>query len=311
MRSPIIARKGRARGVAILFLMLPLGACASFDGIPKPVVPVEDVVRLATTGAYSAEAAVAIAQDATRDDEEKRRYRDAYIAIQLKAADARYLDFRTKLSRQMKGANFGLELGILGLTSAGAIASERTANILSAAASGLAGSKSALSKEVYFEKTLPALIASMDARRLTQKAGILERRRTRSVGEYPIEEAMIELGAYELAGSLDGAIEQVTSAASAERAQAQAAYDNVIATCFAEEGVDDVWADIASGLRKMQPGQEAELDKLSEIVGTPTEPAFDEQRELILTAIGQQYCSASSASDLLSRMKLSTGLTFP
>jgi hypothetical protein len=299
------------RGVAIIAVAVQMAGCASFDGIPEPVLPVDEAVRIATGGSYGATAALTVAES-TKADDEKRRYRDAFVAIQLAATDARYMDFRAKLSRQMKGANFGLELGILGLTGVGAIAaSQRAANVLSSAASGLTGSKSALSKEVYFEKALPALIASMDARRLTEKTKILEKMRSKGIADYSIQEAMIDLSAYQTIASLDGAIEQVTTDAAAQKADAQARYDAVVQTCTAEAGVGPIWGDIVAGLDTMTAAEEADLDTMSTIVGTPTSPPFDDQRDALITAIGQKYCTVAAATTLLATFKLKTGVQFP
>lgn len=304
-------RTHTGRVVSIGAAALSLGACASFDGMPVPVTSVTKAVDLANGKEYSPDAALAKARS-NDTDEDKRAYRDAFIAAHIQAIDLSYQNFRVALSRQMKGANFGLELGILGLTAAGAVAaSERAANILSSAASGLTGSRAALSKEVYFEKTLPALIASMDARRLDAKASILEKMRARNVREYTIYEAVIDLAALQQVASLDGAIEEVTAEAAADRAVAKARYEQVTEVCFAEDGVDAVWGRIRKGLLAIPVEDEAALDRVSAIVGTDAAPPFVEQRDLVITRIGERYCSVASATGLIGELTLKAGVTIP
>lgn len=300
--------KSKTAGVCALAAIL--SGCASFDGVPEPVVAPDIAAQLANGQDYGPQAAMAFSR-ANTDEKVLKPYRDAFIAIQIAAIDARYMDFRAKLSREMKGANFGFDLAVLGLTSAGSIAAERTANILSAGAAGLTGSKAALSKEVYFEKTLPALIASMDARRLRQKAIIVEKMRTKSTADYGIAEALVDLAAYQQAASLDGAIEQVTNQAATDKQEAQQQYDDITETCTPETGVGDQWARIRKGLNALKPDTDKPLlDSVSDQVGTPKLDDFDKQKGAILAKLVTDYCSVSSAEALVNKLKLNTKVPF-
>jgi hypothetical protein len=300
----------RRAGLA-LATALGLSACASFDGVPEPVLPVSTAVNLATTGEYGPQRAMWHATS-DEDDDAKRLYRDAFIAIHLAAIDARYMQFRTDLSRQMKASNFGLDLGVLALTSAGSLAAERAANILSAGAASLTGARAALSKEVYFEKALPALIASMDARRLTEKARIIDKMRTKSVVDYTIPEALVDLAAYQQAASLDGAIEQVTTSAAAEKHEAERKYANLVETCNPEDGVGAVWGRIRTALNGLDATQdEAALDTVSDVVGSDKTPGYADQKRAVITEIGKTYCSKAAATGLIQRLNLESKVSVP
>jgi len=210
--------------VLVIGLLLPLGACASFDGHPRPVVePIvvkdEYHVAQALTAYYALPA----------DGAQRTEYRDKIIGIYMDAAESRYQEFRRLLSREIKGSNFGLGTGALVLATAASVAAERAANILSAGAAALTGAKTGLAKEVYFEKTLPALIAGMEASRTRVRTNILLRMQ-KPAAEYSLPEAFMDLNSYETAASLDSAIEMVTADASRRVAVEQNAYDGVVLT---------------------------------------------------------------------------------
>lgn len=215
-------RVSLARSLAI-GLLLPLAACASFDGHPRPVIAPTNVssqyhVEEALTEFYSRPPGQA------RTD-----YRDMIIGIYMNASEARYQEFRRLLSREIKGSNFGLGLGALGLSTGASIAGERAANILSAGAAALTGAKTGLAKEVYFEKTLPALIAGMEAARTRVRTNILTRMQ-KPADVYTLPQAFMDLNNYETAASLDSAIEMVTADASRRVAVEENAYDDVALT---------------------------------------------------------------------------------
>lgn len=207
-------------------LCLGLGGCASFSGMPTPLVTVAQMDKI--TERYSVDTALEnyhSANPADRRGMTPRQWRDVVIGLYVANADARYLQFRAALAKEAKGAAFGLDSGVLALTSIGAVVSGGTANVLSAAAAGLTGARASLSKEVYFEKTLPALIAGMDASRTSIRTQIFSRLAGTDESKYPLEMALADLNAYQLASSLEAGIQQVTVAATAKAAEEQAKFD--------------------------------------------------------------------------------------
>jgi hypothetical protein len=296
--------------------------CAAFDAAPRPIMPVDQVVLLATTPPYDLRSAMIVAGDwsPASDPTASLRplqpvngtaYRNAFIGAQLAAIEARYEQFRLALSAQSKGANFGLEVGVLGLTSGGALAAKGLANALSAGAAGLTGTKAALSKEVYFEKALPALLTSMDARRIEARAPILAGMK-QPIEDYPIAQAIADLFAFQNSASLDRAVVQLTAAADADKAEAEVRYENVRNTCRAEKDVGMDWAKLRAGLRRLDPGKdEATLDIISGIVQSDSTPPFVEQRKLIFLKVAERYCSRSEVQGLLAQITTETGVTFP
>jgi len=211
MQSTTIGRHAR-RGICKALLLLTavsVSGCASFDAHPAPVLNIANVtstginVQDALTRFYSP-------RPEDRGGLSQEGYRNMTVGTYLMAADLRFNEFRRHLSRQARGSNFGLDLGILGFAGGASVAAgQRTANILSAVAAGLTGTRSALNRDVFFDRTLPALFAAMDGARTEIRTSIMVNMR-RPAEEYPLSVAFADLANYENAGSLDSAIERVT-----------------------------------------------------------------------------------------------------
>jgi hypothetical protein len=211
----------RIAQLSLIFLCVPLSACASFDGQPRAVLQPVDALPENYSPIRSLE------RYAEQSDAASRRvFRNTVIGIYMSASDANFMAFRRGLSREVKGSNFGLGSAFTALTGGATIAGERTANILAAIASGVSGIQGRLSSEVYFERTLPALLTGMDANRTRVRTDIVAR--MGQDDQYTLTEAFLDLARYEAAGSLDGAIETITTQASRLRDEEQARFENVV-----------------------------------------------------------------------------------
>lgn len=202
-----------------------LAGCASFDGMQEPVMASDAAVSTAV-GTYGM--AKTLEQIAQEND--KKAYRNRVVSIWLLAIDTRYDAFRRDLSRGRKGANVGLDVLTLGLTSAGAIW-DGAASELSALATGAGGARASLDRELYFEKTLPVLISYMDAERLKLRGAIMEGM-TRPIGEYSLEQGFADLWRYQSAGSLDRAIGKAAEGAAEEVRDAEYDYSTAVELCL-------------------------------------------------------------------------------
>lgn len=213
--------------------------------------------------------------------EERKRYRDRVIGIYMTAVNGNFIEFKRLLSRENKGANFGLGLGFTGLTSAATFASERTANILAAGASGLHGAQGQMSREVYFEKTLPALFAAMDANRTRVRANIFKR--MQEFDSYSLTEAFSDLADYEVAASLDRAIETMTSETGKKAAAEQARFENVmgLGAILSQPQRLEI-ATLGNRIDALVPDRLGDLQKISAHLGLPTTGAAEDQATAIM-----------------------------
>ncbi|HMG47785.1 MAG TPA: hypothetical protein VK614_10030 [Allosphingosinicella sp.] len=204
-----------------------LSACASFTSMPEPFLPPQGTDVPANYYVAKALECFHSPNDTCRNGMSPRQWRDTVVITYMAAADTRYQQFRMGLSREMRGANFGLESSTMVLSAAGTIASQGTANVLAAAVAALTGARASLAREVYFERTIPALGAGMEVARLEVATRILTNL-GKSETEYPLEIGILDAFAYGRAPSIDQAIQLVTTQAGAAAAAQHRNYDVAI-----------------------------------------------------------------------------------
>lgn len=188
-----------------------LTGCASFTGAPKQVVSANDYEKLLKTYPLSDAVTKFHASDNNvRGGLSPRQWRDMIITIYMGGMDRKYRSFRASISEESKGSNVLLEGVVLGAAGGASVAGQATANALAVVAAGATGVKGVLNKELYYEKTLPAILAAMDGSRLTVKSRILNKISEFDEKDYPLEAALAELDEYEGAATFERAVQQVT-----------------------------------------------------------------------------------------------------
>lgn len=264
-------------GKCLLLISLgSLGACASFDAHPQPVLNRATVVNVANIDVVDALHDFYASTDSERDGLTSEGFRNRIIGQYLLAADYQFNDFRRQLSRQNRGSNFGLDIGALGFAGGASIAGERTANILSAIAAGLTGTRAALNRDVFFDRTLPALFAAMDGARTEIRTSIMVNMR-RSAAEYPLPVALADLANYENAGSLDSAIERVTGDAVDRADEAQRVYARDVQRYRgpSQVGVADIKGVITARLRTLETATNGRASLAAAATALNLTPAAD------------------------------------
>lgn len=219
---------------ATALAVFSLGGCATTRGGPESVFDSAALVQLARS--YSVKEVDVEIDGLDSDPAGQQRYRNKVIRAYLTAIDSQYFQFRSNLGLEGRGGGLGFDLLALGLATAGSL-SMGAAPELAAAAGIATGSRAAIDKNLLFEKTLPALFASMDAARLRQRTLIMERMQG-GYGDYPMEAAWNDLQTYQIAGTVDDAVSQVTDKASSDRESARAAYNRSLGlSCDAKADV--------------------------------------------------------------------------
>lgn len=298
------------RSIILAFSFLLVG-CASFSGRPEPVTPVKQI--LAVTQDFPRTKAIlrgSLPNDSDRGGLPRRQWRDMVVDIYVHAADARYRAFLAQLSRQTKGVNLGHDLLIIGLSGGASIAGKSTANALSAAVAGLAGSRASISKELYFEKTLPALIAGMESARLKQKIMIYTKLRTEDVNSYPLGVALSDVDSYEASASLDAGIAQVTAAATAAAAEEQRKLDPLYIAPVATEQAIGLIRKIKQKLALwVSNDDKTKLNAAASVIAIGPKDDLEAQAFAITTYLGE-HNSAFELNDFIARVQNKTGESF-
>jgi len=193
-------RSGR-RGITSLLLVawcLVLSACAPLLGYPKD--PEDTDATLSALAPYfngAKDVEYAHAPPAA-----KTNIRNEIIFARMRAYDITFADFEKRLYGDGNAVTLGSDLA--GLILAGLTATTgnaATKSVLGAASAGVIGAKAAIDKDLYYQKTIPALLAQMEADRLQAKAPIVTGMKVPDE-QYPLVQAYIDLDAYKNAGSI-------------------------------------------------------------------------------------------------------------
>lgn len=158
--------------------------------------------------------------DKTVGDDARTAVRDRIVRYRLHGYDLEYSDFKRALASQGNVASVGGGLAILTLSGIAATTGHvATAGAMAASTAGIVGAQGLINKELYFQKTLPALVAQMDASRDKVIARILDGLATKD-SVYPLVRANVDLARLKDAGSIEGAIGTISEKASEAKAEA-------------------------------------------------------------------------------------------
>lgn len=296
MRSKLLRRwlrldrrpSGASLLAAILLAagLLALSGCASFSAAPRDFLPPQAVAITKDYYVANALRRYRSGNAADRYGASPRQWRDDVVTTYMAAADARYVEFRSNLSRESRGANFGMESASLLLSAGGTIASQGVANVFAAAVAALTGARASLAREVYFERTMPALVAGMEVNRLEAATRIL-RNLSRPETEYPLNVAILDAIAYGRTGSLDQAIQIVTVETAQQAARQRSIYERIEhVNDAAPAAVLPQLARVSSGITALlNEGNAAEMALVLQGLGLDQSGTLEEQAVAAIRAV--------------------------
>ena len=207
----------RPRRFIFVVLALALSACASVEQYSAD--PENTQVSLQKYQSYFDPAL--IDQYERTAPASQRALRNSIVLNRMLAYDLTYSAFKRSLSSNANTVKAGGDLVLLiltGLTATTGNAATKAA--FGAAAAGILGAQTAISKDLYFERTLPALLSQMDANRARAKTAIIFGLQ-QDVDKYPIEVALLDLNTLKDMGSVTAGISEITQQSSAANAAAQ------------------------------------------------------------------------------------------
>jgi hypothetical protein len=214
------------RAVATIALVASLTGCQSlrYGGAPEPSFNVDkDLEQLAKE--YGEAASIT---DFYKNPTKEAR--DKFICGRLVMMNIRYIQFIRKTTSEKQLLDSAVEILALSLNLAGAsVSAAGTKTVLAAIAAGVTGSKVVVDKNYYYEKTIPALIAAMNAQRKQALVPIVGGM-AKSLDEYPFAQAVTDLQSYYFAGTFLGAITAIQADASVKEKQHDEAIDKIRAT---------------------------------------------------------------------------------
>lgn len=201
IRSPRI-------GLLACVLAVLLSGCASIRGYP--VDPENSAAALKRLLPYFNGTEAAAYDELPVGSKVRTEKRNEIVFARMRAYDIEFSNFERELYGSSNSVSIGTDLAGLalgGLTATVGGASTKAA--LGAASVGILGTNTAINKDLYFQKTIPALLAQMQANRAKQRLVILEKL-VLPDSRYPLMAAYADLDAYADAGSIPNAISSIT-----------------------------------------------------------------------------------------------------
>ena len=154
-------------------------------------------------------------------DEGKRGYRDALFTARMYAIDLEFSNYEIELTQERQSVAAGGDLAAATLSGIVPLVTGVNAkNWLGFASAMTTSGKAIYSNDILFAKTIQILQTQMEATR-AHIAAIIKTRLGSPVSVYPLAAALSDLEDYYRAGTLTGAVNEVTSTVSGDAAQAK------------------------------------------------------------------------------------------
>ena len=219
----LFMRSGYRSHAALLISLSILSGCSAFNGYPTNF---QDTAAVITADEPYLSSEVRTIEDnpsdAARTGLTQQQYRDTVVYRQIEVIDINYFNFESRLNSAYNSVDVGADLTALILNGLGATTgAAATKAALAAASAGVIGARNVISTDIFYQKTLPALIAQMRANRQTALVTIKKGLQL-PITKYSLDEALLEVSNYYVAGTLPSAIVQVTAQAGATLQQANA-----------------------------------------------------------------------------------------
>lgn len=143
------------------------------------------------------------------DESPSKALRNKIVIARIRATNIRFDEFQEMLYQEGVGYGIATDWAVLALDAAGTlVGGAGTKAALAATSGGLTGAKAAYDKNVYFKKTMPAILAQMIARRKAVSVRIYSGL-TKNIEDYPLIQALVDLEDYYNAGTIPGAIMEI------------------------------------------------------------------------------------------------------
>jgi hypothetical protein len=208
------------------FAACGLTGCNTLEGYPQPYQDTDKVITADAPYLLPDVRDNANAADASkRGGMTPQQYRDTVVYRRLQVIDIYYYQLEADLTASYDGLSVGADLTVLALNGlAATTGTAATKAALAAASAGVLGAKTTVNTDVFYQKTLPALLAQMRAQRLKDYADI-KTSLTKPYAQYTIDQALDDVNAYYIAGTLPGAVMQLTADAGATASTASKTID--------------------------------------------------------------------------------------
>ena len=204
----------RSRSLVVCTI-LALCGCSLHQGYPGRYTNKSASAELATLTPEFEQKKVDLCESGKNDkgdtltEKEKQTCRNGIVTSMVRAVDVQFDVFRRDIFASGALLNVSGDLAAIALSTAGAlVGATATKTILSAVSAGVTGSKSAIDKDLLFQKSTQVLITRMEALRSEKLVDILAQL-NKPTDQYPLAAALIDVETYYQKGSIVAAITSI------------------------------------------------------------------------------------------------------
>lgn len=220
----------------------------------------------------------------------RAEYRDHVLELYLADIENKYRRFKEQLISTDRGSALAGDLLLLGLSGATALAGTSAADELATVTAVAAGARASVDKRLFFDRTMPAVIATMDARRAAIKTEI-EIRRHLPDAQYSLGAGINDLIRLTDAGNINNGIDKITADAANQKNAAEARLNTVVEGCSeADSGTAAMNADFMALLRVDAARQPARLDEAAKLLDVTTAPGQAVTLADVRDAFDRKFC---------------------
>lgn len=280
-----IGRLFRIAGFACA--LLPLAACQSLrgGGAPAPSFDLETDLR-ALDEAFRTTTSI---KDyyAISDAGQKVAARNRFVMGRIVQIDLRYIDFIRTMTNDRQQLDAATDLATFTINVAGTlVGGVRSGKNLAAAAAVIGGTRETVVKDFYYEKSMDALVGTMNAQRKEVLVTILTGLKSGSIERYPFELALTQLHEYYMAGTLNGALRFINTASAEKEKASDADIQKLAVLPVSSETIVVSAQAITDAIGQMD---EAGADALAQPMGVTPPPGatLPEKRDALLARLRQ------------------------
>ncbi|MDM7956608.1 hypothetical protein [Blastomonas sp.] len=299
----------RCSGLLLLVSCALVGGCSSLSGAQRPVLSPADSV--ATAQKFKPEISLLrfyADDDSARLDLSAMDYRNLVIALYLDAIDARFAEFRAQAGSESRASGLAFDIALLGLTGAAAVAEADEVNPFATAAAAFLGARASFDKNLFYDRTLPAMFATMEAERARIRTDIIRAMMQDAIA-YPLPLAFGDLAAYQRAGSFEFAIAKVVNRAVEAQNANEAILSKALTACSIAEDMAETNEALAAALEdETDPTRRARrLALAAQEFGVPEGATEIDTWRNIGIKLDTDYCRApdraAKVSDILTKIQ--------
>jgi hypothetical protein len=194
--------------LALILGSLIISGCKThrYAGAPPPAYNVDkDIKELEQVFKQSSSISDFYSSPANQTEAERNKF----ITGRLVLINLNYYKWLRNVTADKQLLDSASDILVMSLNlAATAVGGKEAKTILSAVSAGVAGSKTTIDKYYFYEKTVPALAATMNAQRKQVLINIIKGL-DMDLKQYPFEQAVSDLNDYYMAGTFQGAISTI------------------------------------------------------------------------------------------------------